>query len=1808
VNQKTSLKVDAERRITLSSGEVYAEVAPRSERDGTPFVIKTPVRDVSALGTRLDVRAEPAGTGVAVTQGQVKVSGVDGLLRAGQQVRPGAAALTPAPRASYLLDWARELMAAAEAPLVPESKYAGGALVATNQAGQESRLTLRKYHLDVHIEDGFVRTTIDQTYFNEENWRTEGTFYFPLPPEASLSRLAMYVDGTLMEGGMAERDHARNVYEQILYTRRDPALLEWVDGSTFKMRVFPLEGRQEKRIILSYTQRLPSLYGRTQYRFPAGHSLEAVRDWSFHARIKDGNKITWRCDSHRLKDTWDGRDLLLDGAARKVKVDRDVVLDLFANASAALDEDGVRFSSTEQEGARYLMVRYRPALPDRGARQPRHWIFLYESSADRDPLLARVQVEIIRMLLTNAEHTDTFSIVSAGTRVQYFADKPRTVTTENVRDAVEFLEQTHLIGALDLEQALGAVKPLVPAKRDTYLVHAGSGIAALGETREDLLAKHLPEGVKYIGVAVGKRWSRGFMKTAAERTGGYFTQINPDEQVGWRAFELSATLNTPRLLNVKVVDNTERLTFLSYASTIAQGEEICAITRAGPEMKAWPESVTITGTLDGKPFQRIVAVHPVRERADYLPRTWAKLEIDRLLAENSEANQAKIVELSKAMYVMTPFTSLLVLENEAMYKQFNVDRGRKDHWAMYACPAKIPVVYEPIQAPPQAQTQAAQAENGSEAVLRTILQRSGPRQIEWDAATGGVSDTILFGSRRNGFSSSRMDRMIFPANISYGATARSLASNESWKAALDLPWFVPASVEESRSLRLPGILFNNSINPTPLPGFVFNNTGPLGNNPVVNPGIVGHQGLGSGVIRLADDSPGTRFGIWYRAAADPEAALPLWYLNALGYYPPARALVVKGTRRIHTNSGNVFGLNELEAFKIKAGLLDNDRYFSLERARSIDGDFLASVRLPVLQIYNGVSVTKAVFTLDKPTERSEAAGHQVVAVRGLLDLEREQASNEGPLIQTLIDAQRKGEPLAGPLFYERWQYQSGADVFTDLVAYAPDMNTSLADVLAVLEAEASKTKGKPGTIDPAARSLLTRARTADWQSLAVPAGQGQEAFEIRFDGMGRFAYDRVLPEGLLERVCCNGETLTHLYPEIGIGAKREVSRFHRADYGRLLPWLAPLAEDLAQGCDVRCIDSHTVAVIPHGSNERKDKADKPEIYPILHLVFGADGKLAERQLVEMPSHRILLRQTYAKGEVRLVDGNGKELARLKTEVKPAPAPNLKPDVSNLVVLPLPWRTPEYAEQKFKIDLKKGYASQDDTAAIAFLAATFAGYDKVTEIWRQRYQARGDKRPGFYTLVAAKGAPVQPETQGALERYLALVSDPEKREKQQIGDLSTNNRFISRLAAFHDLVLRLSAGKDNKTEQVQDRGAVLAFIRQNNRSPFGWALLSLVKDQEDPDFQRALAEVYAPYAELPGLEYAARYERGVSLLKGGQRKQAQEVFLDLYQRTLEAGVLPPIDAMFHDALAGTGAGETPWSRLMRETSVSLVKENQRSAAIALAWQCRQLGDPRMADAILDAAIENMPADERADLSVLAIAYAWASLQFNRAEMLLQPLLADDKLAGSSNLWRIAAAVACQRGDVDAFAVRLEKALDIEAGTNAEGVPVETVRHDYALLFEQYQRLAESLQVLHEAPEPALLARIIRAADHWRSLDPDPAACSQAAAGIFATLGATELAWEYLTTPVAQQPHDSGTWLQQARTLRQRHEAPLADRAYVRAFAAEPTNAEILSERADFLQESGRFEEARALFRQLAAGPWQRRFDNLRQTARQRLEGK
>ncbi len=1609
-------------------------------------------------------------------------------------------------------------MAAAESPLVPASDYAGGALIAVDPYGQEAKLSLRNYHIDVHIEDGFARTTIDQTYFNNNPWRMEGTFYFPLPPDASLSRLAMYVNGELMEGGMTDREWGNAVYEKVVRSQRDPALLEWVDGSTFKMRVFPLEGRQEKRIILSYTQRLPTLYGRTQYRFPAGHSLQVVDHWSFHAVVRGGAGLAWGSPSHpAMRGRADGADLVLDAADDAARLDRDVELDLTDFAQGNALGERVRFSGAEQDGARYLMLRFRPALPSRAERQRRDWVFLFESSADRDPLLARAQIDIIRHMLEHVEHDDTFAVLTAGTTTRRFADAPLPATPENIGAAVTFLERTHLIGALDLGRALADAAPLLRAGRNPYLVHVGSGQTAMGR-RQEKLAELLPAGVRYVGVGVGKHWNRSWMKERAEDSGGYFTQINPDEPIAWRAFDLVATLNTPRLLHVQVAAGGDGPRFLTDQALVAQGEEVCAAARI--DGAAAPRSVVVTGVLDGQDYRRELPVADVAPHADYLPRTWAKWEIDRLLAADPAENKARIVELSKAMYVMTPFTSLLVLENEAMYKEYNVDRGRKDHWAMYPCPQKIPVVFEPDPTQPIDVRNAPKTPKPvANLVLPTVVTRSTAR---------------------------------FLGNVETERERR-----EHLSKTLEFARHVPE--------RLGRALFGSDDAPR------------LGDRDEVFFDQIGF-GLRSGEER--------------RAALQSEADTA----GVVSFSPSGRT---------PTSSLKVIDASGLWVAPMDGAALDlpPTAEFALPLSESAVRDTLQPVEAamrtpPAVENMPAPQLTSGIFPVPHYRTRIESG-------------------------------------WAPNLVYQPPTYTGDARLFSDLVSYAPGLNTTDADIRAVLDAEAAPNLAEaPGHIDPDARRLIEQSRRPRWRTLTIAGNKDIPDLQFHFDGAGRYVYEHMLPLGLHERVVCDGATLWHLYPELGLAARRTVSRFHRAEIAGLTPWALPPAEDLARGAEVEHVDAHTVALVPLGAETRRTKDDNPAPYYRLKLLFADDGRLVERRLEEAPAGKVALREVYDdNGGVRVFGADGKELGNHRSKVADAPAPDLSVDAADLVVLRMPLRSRDRVFEDVGLDASRPLADEmnacysywqgDEAVELLAGAVTEGKADEAQLIFRDCFAAHGDVRRGLFTLLAAAGANVC--TEPAFQAYLSdHKDDPLARYFALLGnagydfvhgwtrtDLGAKvgpaDSFLGRLAAFHDLETRWQSGPSVWVDAVlrrADEERTFDFIRRNRDNVLGWALQIHVQNQAPVQNRRlrlALAETWGVLAGDDGA-YAARYEQARCLLFAEKRDEAAKRFKALYAQALKAGVLPMIDGNFREALQAKDADG--WGALVWKTAADFIDKKDRVDAVMLAWQCRQVGDQPLSDNLLAFVLGDAPkgADGLAP-TLTAVAFLSHTDQLAEADGLLNRLIAaDPSNANNPDLWRLAAGLAERRQRSARAAECLETALDLEYAHLPPVIDLQAWRSDYGKLLAYYQTQATTFADAHATPPADLAARTIRAADRWRAHDPEAAAACQTAAAILRALGEDDAAWEYLTTPEALRP-GSVSWTGTAQDLIRQGDVYLADRSFAAACEQDPDNALLLWQRAMSLRQAGW--DADALLHQLADGEWPEQYQWVRERAKWQL---
>jgi hypothetical protein len=87
---------------------------------------------------------------------------------------------------------------------------------------------------------------------------------------------------------------------------------------------------------------------------------------------------------------------------------------------------------------------------------------------------------------------------------------------------------------------------------------------------------------------------------------------------------------------------------------------------------------TLLGTFDGKPFraeQRLDVAAQESGPNAIVPRLWAEAHVRALEADPNAHDE--VVRLSKRYHVMSQYTSLLVLENEAMFREYGVEQTAK---------------------------------------------------------------------------------------------------------------------------------------------------------------------------------------------------------------------------------------------------------------------------------------------------------------------------------------------------------------------------------------------------------------------------------------------------------------------------------------------------------------------------------------------------------------------------------------------------------------------------------------------------------------------------------------------------------------------------------------------------------------------------------------------------------------------------------------------------------------------------------------------------------------------------------------------------------------------------------------------------------------------------------------------------------------------------------------------------------------------------------------------------------------------------
>jgi hypothetical protein len=580
-------------------------------------------------------------------------------------------------------------VAFAEAPL---------SLTASDGTG----LKLEQLQARAVLDGPLAFTELHLVFSNPADRVIEGTFHMVLPPLATVSRFALKLDDRWQEGEVVEKQAARRAYEDFLHRRQDPALLEQSGGNAFDARVFPIPARGKKELIVSYSHAPEGPYVLPLKGLPAVSQLDV-------AAYVDGRS-----------------------AATLTKVgyapENDFKVELSKNATKAM------------RAGDYLVARVTGAVKNETDALDSVAV-LFDTSASR-ALGFSEQVTLLQKLVAGMGKSRVVLAAFDQTVVPLY-DGPASGLNDPV---LKQLKARRALGASDLEAAL----TWAGTTKCTRVVLLTDGVATAGAAGGDLLMA-AAKGLKASGVQRLDAIALGGLRDVATLKQLVTAGLPRDGAVidgDKGASEALTRLSARTFSKLAVSLEGAKFVWPKQVDGLQPGDAVLVVAELPA---AAPMKLTLGGNavaLEISPFKPEL---PMLERAVVQGRLEELQDrIDRVADGPKQKGElkAQAVKLSTTYRVLSPYTALLVLETEADYARFGIDRraladilvvndGRVDRKKRAA--DTVVAMKPPPQQPPSDEKPRPAKEMKKRKVSAKEDMPS-PKQAEMDNDSDGIPD------------------------------------------------------------------------------------------------------------------------------------------------------------------------------------------------------------------------------------------------------------------------------------------------------------------------------------------------------------------------------------------------------------------------------------------------------------------------------------------------------------------------------------------------------------------------------------------------------------------------------------------------------------------------------------------------------------------------------------------------------------------------------------------------------------------------------------------------------------------------------------------------------------------------------------------------------------------------------------------------------------------------------------------------------------------------------------------------------------
>jgi tetratricopeptide (TPR) repeat protein len=125
-------------------------------------------------------------------------------------------------------------------------------LVRPDEQSPSAPLIVERADYQVTVTGLAARTRATLVFRNGLDRVLDGEVVFPLPEGALVSGFALDVGGRMVDGVVVGAQEARVAFESEVRRRVDPGLVEWVQGNNFRTRVFPIPARGRRTVTVEY--------------------------------------------------------------------------------------------------------------------------------------------------------------------------------------------------------------------------------------------------------------------------------------------------------------------------------------------------------------------------------------------------------------------------------------------------------------------------------------------------------------------------------------------------------------------------------------------------------------------------------------------------------------------------------------------------------------------------------------------------------------------------------------------------------------------------------------------------------------------------------------------------------------------------------------------------------------------------------------------------------------------------------------------------------------------------------------------------------------------------------------------------------------------------------------------------------------------------------------------------------------------------------------------------------------------------------------------------------------------------------------------------------------------------------------------------------------------------------------------------------------------------------------------------------------------------------------------------------------------